>query len=276
MPTRRFWTKDEEEKLIHYYNKGLSYKEIASLLNRTKDAVRMKIIQLKNREIIKHITKNFASKSINLKCPICGKPIYPKIIKRIRTSSSGRKIICREKYIPKYCSPKCRYYALSKKLKGRKMPIETRQKLSKIRKQLIAEGKIVINQEKNETFEHIIKMIKIRGKVDIDDNCIEYYGEYPKIRHHKQALPLARKILENKGYRCIDITKKPLPDLIAIKNEKIYAVEVHKCWFNKKKYSGKNDYDDVIWLFFGRGKRGHIYSIKGSGIRPRPRPKTRI
>ena len=66
------------------------------------------------------------------------------------------------------------------------------------------------------------------------------------------------KVLEEfkeKGYKVIPIFKKPVPDIIAIKDGKIYAIEVEferkgKTIKSKKynKYKGINYFDDVIWI----------------------------
>jgi hypothetical protein len=71
---------------------------------------------------------------------------------------------------------------------------------------------------------------------------------------HWKAILEESKKLENDGYRCIPLTKT-IPDIIALKNGKIYAIEVEvkrNCRLrNLDKYdiSGtKNLFDDIIWI----------------------------
>lgn len=60
------------------------------------------------------------------------------------------------------------------------------------------------------------------------------------------------KILEQEGFRIIPITSV-IPDIIAIKDGKVYAVEVEYQRPNYEKYNGKfrDYYDDVIWIVKG-------------------------
>lgn len=55
--------------------------------------------------------------------------------------------------------------------------------------------------------------------------------------------------LEKQGFRCIPIGKV-IPDIIAIKDDKIFAVEVERGTPNYAKYTDviKNYYDDIIWI----------------------------
>jgi len=70
---------------------------------------------------------------------------------------------------------------------------------------------------------------------------------------HKEVIFETVKDLEKQGFRCVVIdvrSEVPQPDLIAIKNGKIYAVEIElgriKPRFNK--YVNYNPYDDVWWI----------------------------
>lgn len=55
--------------------------------------------------------------------------------------------------------------------------------------------------------------------------------------------------LEKQGFRCIPIGRV-IPDIIAIKDNKVYAIEVEYGRPNYAKYTDviKNYYDDIIWI----------------------------
>ena len=71
--------------------------------------------------------------------------------------------------------------------------------------------------------------------------------------HWKLILEESNK-LSKQGYRCIPITQT-IPDIIAIKNNKIYAIEVEvqrdRNYIDMTKYdvSGTKDlFDDIVWI----------------------------
>jgi hypothetical protein len=54
--------------------------------------------------------------------------------------------------------------------------------------------------------------------------------------------------LEKQGFRCFPIGKI-IPDIIAIKNNRIYAIEVEYAKSpNYKKYENQDIYDEIIWI----------------------------
>ena len=54
--------------------------------------------------------------------------------------------------------------------------------------------------------------------------------------------------LEKQGFRCIPIGQ-PIPDIVAIRDGKIYAIEIERQKNpNYKKYEGIEYYDEVIWV----------------------------
>lgn len=56
--------------------------------------------------------------------------------------------------------------------------------------------------------------------------------------------------LEKQGFKCIPLTKT-IPDIIAMKDSKIYAIEVEYGKPNYSKYDKnnyKNNFDDIIWI----------------------------
>lgn len=59
--------------------------------------------------------------------------------------------------------------------------------------------------------------------------------------------------LEKQGFKCIPVGHKVTPDLIGIKDGKVYAIEVEYTKTRKPNYAKytdeiKNYYDDVIWI----------------------------
>lgn len=70
-------------------------------------------------------------------------------------------------------------------------------------------------------------------------------------------------ILEQQGFRCIPIGKV-IPDIIAIKDGKVYAVEVEYGIPNYKKYDDETRkyFDDIIWLLRKASNSKHnFYNI---------------
>ena len=56
--------------------------------------------------------------------------------------------------------------------------------------------------------------------------------------------------LEKQGFRCIPVDHKITPDIIGIKDGKVYAIEIEYRNPNYEKYNEetKKYYDDVIWI----------------------------
>ena len=72
--------------------------------------------------------------------------------------------------------------------------------------------------------------------------------------NHDQLLLEEVAKLEAQGFRCIPLVKV-LPDAIAIKDGKVYAVELETFSPDYDKYQKVDFYDDVIWIVIL--KRGH-------------------
>ncbi len=65
--------------------------------------------------------------------------------------------------------------------------------------------------------------------------------------------------LEKQGFRCVPVGGKVRPDIIGIKDGKVYAIEVeYKQSPNYLKYNGENRkyFDDIIWI------NKHKYALK--------------
>ena len=64
--------------------------------------------------------------------------------------------------------------------------------------------------------------------------------------HHERILQEIPE-LEKQGFRCVPNTKI-IPDIIAIKDNKVYAIEVEYQKPDYNKYTNCKLYDDIIWI----------------------------
>ena len=71
-------------------------------------------------------------------------------------------------------------------------------------------------------------------------------GKPRLILHHERILQEIPE-LEKQGFRCIPNTKI-IPDIIAIKDNKVYAIEVEYQKPDYNKYTDCKLYDDIIWV----------------------------
>lgn len=74
---------------------------------------------------------------------------------------------------------------------------------------------------------------------------------------HEELVKEHAKLLEEQGFRVFPICRGlPRPDIIALKNGKVYAVEVvRRSKPNYEKYLETNPYDDIIWIFERRKRK---------------------
>jgi len=173
-----------------------------------------------------------------------------------------------EYYQRKYCSDKCYRRALSRMFRGRKLSARTRRKLSEARKRLFTEGRIAPHTLGGVPLRAILSMMERARGVRIDRDGIVIVDSMKGKLSHEEAVEKAIEKLTELGYKCIDITRRPLPDIIAFKDGEVFAVEVERCYFNTKKYIGaKNPFDDVLWVLFGRWKKAPAIIIRNSAIR---------
>lgn len=81
------------------------------------------------------------------------------------------------------------------------------------------------------------------------------FGQYGKIApiRSKERIHAEIADLELQGFRCIPITHV-VPDIIAIRDGKVYAIEVEYGKPNYQKYTEtiRQYYDDVIWILIKR------------------------
>jgi len=78
-------------------------------------------------------------------------------------------------------------------------------------------------------------------------------------KRHKRMILDEKEKLENQGFRVLLPDQKPIPDMIAIKGDKVYAVEVEsygKGSPDYEKYDVPHGFDDVIWIIKEEDKDG--------------------
>ena len=195
-------------------------------------------------------------------------------------------IICGQKFIPKYynkrktCSKECHHklsgisetgrthseeskrkisislignkYALGKHM-GKDNPMfgkpRTEEVKRKIREKLV--GKTLSKEVREE--------MSIKSKNSWKDPNSKQHTRVSYSHELHDSIVNEKFVeLEKEGYLCIQLNKKPIPDIIAMKDGKIYAVEVEGRWSNIRKVefyenSGANKfYDSLIWINFFR------------------------
>lgn len=111
---------------------------------------------------------------------------------------------------------------LSKALKGRKFTEKHRQNIS----------------------------VASRGKSKSAEACLAM-SERPL---HKAAIAKQCEELKSQGFRVIPLDGeiKVIPDIIAVKDNKILAVEVERGKPKYDKYQDIHCYDDIIWILVGK------------------------
>lgn len=130
---------------------------------------------------------------------------------------------------------KTRFKKGLKSMLGKHHTQKTKDKISETRKRRIREGKITY-KVKNHTKEARERM-RLSWK-----NVRKNEKEWKRIMKEM-------KEFEKKGFRCIPIGHRVIPDIIAIKDNKVFAVEVEYGKPNYEKYTDLNHYyDDIIWI----------------------------
>jgi hypothetical protein len=71
------------------------------------------------------------------------------------------------------------------------------------------------------------------------------------IKDHNREVMRYLKTMEKDGYRCIPIIRV-FPDIIAIKNNQVFAVEIERRispnWTKYEDYNVRKYFDDVVWI----------------------------
>lgn len=131
----------------------------------------------------------------------------------------------------------------SSRFKGKHFTEEQRAKLSETHK------------GKHFSDEHREKISKAQMGRYFPDECRAKMSEAKKLNIHDQLVLKDCTKLEKEGYRCILLLRRtPRPDIIAIKDSKVYAVEVERNQIQPKKYESVHSYDDIIWIVHRRKK----------------------
>lgn len=145
--------------------------------------------------------------------------------------------------------------------------LEHNKKLSIIKKEMYAKGEIKLPSRKGKLSP--MKGVHFHTIESKEKNRLKHIGKIQSIetrikrsehmkgknrKNHAHAICYNRilgevKILEQQGFKCIPIGKV-IPDIIALKDGKVYAVEVEYSRPNYDKYSDdiKSRFDEVIWI----------------------------
>jgi len=96
----------------------------------------------------------------------------------------------------------------------------------------------------------------------------------PSERHYELILKETDN-LRNQGFRCIPIGKV-IPDIIAFKDSKIYAIEVECDDPDYSKYTSAISqlYDDIVWVTYHNGERVKCQSISPKVDTPEKKEKS--
>ncbi len=145
--------------------------------------------------------------------------------------------------LKKICNTKEHKEKISRALKGKKRPdVSLRMKGREVTKKTKIKNGIhakMVNTGRHHTEETKKKISKSnKGKARPDTN-------------HRKLILKQKTLLESIGFRCVDPQKRPRPDIIAIKNCKVYAIEVETGQHIPEWYKYDDceiDYDDIFWL----------------------------
>lgn len=150
----------------------------------------------------------------------------------------------------KYCSHKCYMEHFVPWNKGL---IQPRDKNIKEKKCMFC-GKVFTNWE-HHVFGKFFEKMRFCSKDCWYNHQNKCKNEYWK-NTHSDYVNIQEVALKNQGYRVIK-TGGALPDLIAVKDGKIYAIEVEtgtqRPQYNKYTDSIKEMYDDIIWILKPKG-----------------------
>jgi len=158
-------------------------------------------------------------------------------------------------------------------LKGRKRSEEFRKKISEATKGRIPwnKGKPRTEEEKEAISEGTRKAmanlppekweeIKLKiSKAEKGKHKPTNFGEKVRkgLTEHDQWIKEEMARLMEQGYKCLDIGSldAKIPDIIAVKDGKIYAIEVERCAVDYNKWTGQTFFDDIIWVVKSKNRR---------------------
>jgi hypothetical protein len=156
-------------------------------------------------------------------------------------------------------------------LKGRIVSEETRRKLSERMKERYRRGEMPWNKGKPRTEEEKRAIsegtkramanlppekweeIKLKiSRAEKGKHKPANFGE--KVRRgfieHDQWIKEEMTRLTEQGYRCLNVgsSEAKVPDIIAFKDGKIYAIEITRFAVDHDKWAGQTFFDDIIWI----------------------------
>lgn len=171
----------------------------------------------------------------------------------------------------KYCSRKCTQAHLPIMQKGRTFNSTVIQKMIETRKKTgnygWTEERKICQSERLKgipfTSEHKKKISNaLKGKkFSIKHRQNIHKAKNKRISNsiqHQKEIERNIQNFKNDGFFCIRVDKCPLPDFIAIKDNKAYAIEIEGGHMNFAKYFKPHDYADIIWIQFRRIKDGKM------------------
>lgn len=147
---------------------------------------------------------------------------------RKQNPESIKKMVATRKIKGNYGWTEIQKTYLSEKMKGRIFTEKHRKNMS-----LAGKGKKFSDEHRKHLSE--VKKGKISNSLIHQENI------------QKQILNFQKN-----GYSCIRIDSCPLPDFIAIKDNKFYAVEIEGGSIRPNKYICEHNYADIIWIQFRR------------------------
>ena len=227
------WTKKEINIVKKYFGTVMPVMEISKLLGRSISAINNRAHELKlKRKVLEPIRYTTI-------CEICGKSCEFNYKRRTCSTSCARKLRSRtrEEYLLKHpytsicviCGKS--FVVISNVFRKRcTCSVECLSKLRSILRKFSL---------KMQTIEQSQKYKEKQRKAKL--------GKPNSHALHKEAIIEEILKLEKQGYKCLSDNVKP--DIIAMKNGKIYAYEVEFSNFPRyKKYEGITFFDDIIWI----------------------------
>jgi len=101
------------------------------------------------------------------------------------------------------------------------------------------------------------KISEAKTGIAFSDEHRSQLKEAKKLNIHDQLVLQHLADFEKDGYRCIPILRgSPLPDIVAIKDSKVYAIEIERVRTKPQKYAGVHCYDDIIWIVLPWQRKG--------------------
>jgi hypothetical protein len=202
------------------------------------------------------------AKKITFNCEICGDKITRTLWQYSRGKSEKRHICIKSE---------CRAKLTSLIFKGKKKNPNSIKKMVATRKargnygwtdefKTIQSQKMMGRKFTDEHKEKISLALKGR-KYSIDHRQHLSHVKEGKISNseeHNQQITNQIETFKKEGFLCVRIDRRPLPDFVAIKDNRAFAVEVEGGILKPSKYIDRpHDYADIFWIQFRRNKNAN-------------------